>query len=192
MDYDTHFKGLAADPGGGAADSDEVEIACPDLRLSGRVVLGQFKRLSDLFNQSKGYIVVRTARPQQADHVLEEMMIRREDITFVGQTESVVKPGAGATTSGMSTFDRPLLAKVARRLVFYTPSGAISANVHMLEEMTLASFLDGREPHFIATTGAHVHSLVDHAVVAEFGLLLLNRAHITAAAEAARAGGAAD
>lgn len=196
MDFDTHFRGLAAEPAD-AVDSDEVEIACSDLLLTGRLVLGQFRRLSDLFNHSLGYyMVVRNARllePNRhaTDLELAEMMIKREDITFVGQAESAVQPKAGAR-AGMSSFDRPMLAKIARRLVFYTPGSSITANVHMFEEMTLSTFLEGREPLFIPTTSANVRSLADRAVTARFGLLLVNRLRIMAAAEADLAGAAAD
>jgi hypothetical protein len=197
MDYDTHFRGLAAEPAGAAPDSDEVEIICSDLRLNGRIVLGQFKRLSDIFNQSLGYVVVRTARLLLAngtptDLELPEVMLRREDIVFVGQAETAVQGRAGGTSTSMSSFDRPVLSKVARRVIFYTPAGAITTNVHMFEEMTLSTFLDGQEPRFIPTTGARVRLVADRTVTGEYGLLLLNREQITAATEAALAGAAAD
>ena len=196
MDYDTHFRSLAAEPAGGSGDSDEVDIIATDVRLHGKVVMGQFRRMSDLFNQGLGYVVIRNAqllKPNGDGTAVEiqELMLRREDITFCGQADAPAPPpaeGAGP----MASFDRPLLSKVARRVVFYVSGVSVTTNVHTLEEMKLSAFLDTPEPRFIPTTDARVRSLDDGALIGEFALLLLNRERITAAADASLAGLAAD
>jgi hypothetical protein len=196
---------MATDPGvlehrtvleGGDGQLEEIEILGPHLRVSGTLPLGRFKRISDLVNRGQGYVLLRQARllrrnGEPTNLELAELLVNRDEITFIGQRESS-GPSAEAAPTGFDAFDRPSIQKVSRRFVIFTPGHTITGDIHVYHEMTLAMFLDASDPRFVAMTIVRARSLADRSVISHFDLLVVNKTQITAAAEADLAAALAD
>lgn len=171
--------------------TEAIELVGPHLRLAGRIALRGFSRLSDLVNHTRGYVLLHDARllrrnGQPTNVTVDELMVNQDEITFIAQ--QVPPPARCPSTPGaLMDFDRPALEKEVRRYVFLTEGHAISGLVHVYREMTLATFVDTSDPRFIPVTEALVRSLADRRVVSRFDLMLINRTHMTAAAEASKA-----
>lgn len=184
----------AVSPSDHAANSEAIELVGPHLRLSGRIAIRGFHRLSDFINHNRGYIPLHDARllqrnGERTNMTVDELMVNPDEITFIAQQASartVRVNGAGAEA------DRPTLEKQVRRYVFMTEGHTVSGLVHVHREMTLATFVDTPDPRFIAVTQVVARSLADRRVVSHFDLLLINRTQMTAAAEASKAAAVSD
>jgi hypothetical protein len=160
-----------------------IELVGPHLRVSGKISLLKFARLSDLINHSRGYVRLLDARllrrnGEPTNLVVAELMVNQDEITFIGQREGDVSNAPVALTDGM---DRPLMSRTARQLVIFTPGHTLSGTVYLFSETDVATFVDSADPRFVPMVNVTARSLADRRVISHFGLLLVNRTQMTAA-----------
>lgn len=188
---------LGWDPlGPGSADapvkSEPIELVGPHLRVAGCISLLRFTRLSDLVNHARGYVKITDARllrrnGEPTDLVVPELMVNQDEITFLGQKEEEVSTAPTGLAGGM---DRPLMERVPRHLVIFTPGHTLTGTIHVFSEMDIETFVDAADPRFIALVNVTARSLADRRVISHFGLVLVNRTQMTAASLYEKAGGA--
>ena len=169
-----------------------IELVGPHLRVSGSISLLRFARLSDLINHSRGYVRLTDAALLRRNGdptglVVPELMVNQDEITFIGQRVEDVSTEETGLLGGM---DQPLMARVPRQLVIFTPGHTITGTIHLFSETDIASFVDSPDPRFVPMVSATARSLADRRVISHFGLLLVNRTQMTAASLLEKAGGA--
>ena len=171
---------------------EEIELVGPHLRVSGRISLGRFARLSDLVNHVGGYVLIRGARLLKRNGdptplVVAELFVNQDEITFMAlrhvPVEDVSKP---------SDVDRPAIEKEPREYVVFTPGHVVKGLVHVYREMTLETFVDVPDPRFVAMTDVTARFLADPRVISHFELMLINRTQMIAVADASHAAGVAE
>jgi hypothetical protein len=183
---------LGPGSGDGPAKSEAIELVGPHLRVSGCISLLRFSRLSDLVNHARGYVKLTDARllrrnGEPTTLVVPELMVNQDEITFLGQRDDEVSTSATGLPGGM---DRPLMERVPRHLVVFTPGHTLTGTIHLFPEMDVETFVDAGDPRFIAMTNVTARSLADRRVISHFGLVLINRTQMTAASLFEKAGGA--
>ncbi len=168
-----------------------IELVGPHLRVSGRIALGRFSRLTDLVNHNRGYVRLHGAtllrrNGEPTSLVVAELMVNQDEITFIGQAGGALADDLEdrdpADDVRMGDSRGP--AKARRRFVVFTPGHAIAGSINVHEEMTLATFVDASEPRFVPMTSVTARSLADRRVFSHFAFLLVNRTQMTAVAEA--------
>jgi hypothetical protein len=169
-----------------------IELVGPHLRVAGDISLLSFNRLSDLINHSRGFVRLKDARlmrrnGEPTNLIVPELMVNQDEITFVGQCEEDISPIPTSLLGGM---DRPLMERVARKLVIFTAGHTLTGTVSIFSETDIASFVDSPDPRFVALTDVTARSLADRRVISHFGLVLVNRTQMTAASFLEKAGGA--
>lgn len=169
-----------------------IELVGPHLRVSGEISLLKFSRLSDLVNHNRGYIRLKNAQllrrnGEPTNLVVQELMVNQDEITFIGQTAEEV---SSVPTGGSRGLDRPLMERVPRQLVIFTPGHTLTGTIHLFAETEVANFVDTPDPRFIAMVDVTARSLADRRVISHFGLALVNRTQIAAASLLEYAGGA--
>jgi hypothetical protein len=192
----TGFDPQGSDPFGsddsiGPIKHEVIELVGPHLRVSGDISLLRFSRLSDLINHNRGYVLLTNARllrrnGEPTNLVVQELMVNQDEITFIAQTAEEV---SSVPTSGGS-MDRPLMERVQRQLVIFTPGHTLTGTIHLFAETKVANFVDSPDPRFIAMVDVTARSLADRRVISHFGLALVNRTQIAAASLLEYAGGA--
>jgi hypothetical protein len=192
----TGFDPQGSDPLGsdGPIDPDKhetIELVGPHLRVSGDISLLKFSRLSDLVNHSRGYVRLTNARllrrnGEPTNLIVQELMVNQDEITFIGQTAEEVSSAPTGDAGGM---DRPLMERVPRQLVIFTPGHTLTGTIHLFAETEIANFVDTPDPRFIAMVDVTARSLADRRVISHFGLALVNRTQIAAASLLEYAGG---
>jgi hypothetical protein len=168
-----------------------IELVGPHLRVGGRISLGRFSRLSDRVNHGRGYFLLHDARllkrnGEPTPLVVKELYVNQDEVTFVAMLHA---EDAGPHEP-VGDMDRPLIAKVPKRHIIFTPGHVISGMIHVNSESTLSGFVDSTDPRFIPMTHVSARSLADRRVISHFDLLLINRTQMTAVAEAEQAGDA--
>ncbi len=88
--------------------------------------------------------------------------------------------------------DRPLMERIPRQVVLFTPGHTITGSVYMFQETEMDSFVESPDPPFVPVVEATARSLADRRVISHFALALVNRTQITAASLLERSGGAAE
>ena len=173
---------------------ESIEVVGTNIRMTGVVSLGRFKRLSDMINASSGYLRVRDAcllhrTGQPSDLELPELMVDQDEISFIAQTH----PNAPEEGSGGGfdepTFESGVDARQAREFVMFTPAHTVSGKVFIFGQTNLAAFVDSTSPRFVPVIDATTRWLADRKVVNRYDFLLINRTQMIAAAEL---GGQAD
>jgi hypothetical protein len=169
-----------------------IELVGPHLRVSGDISLLRFNRLSDLINHTSGFVRLTGAQLLRRNGdptglVIPELMVNQDQITFVGQREQDVSNAETALAGGM---DRPLMARVPRELVIFTEGHTLVGTIHLFAETDIATFADSPDPRFVPLTGVTARSLADRRVISHFGLVLVNRTQMMAAALREMAGNA--
>ena len=169
-----------------------IELVGPHLRVCGEISLLKFSRLSDLVNHSRGYIRLTDARllrrnGEATNLVVQELMVNQDEITFIGQTAEEVSTAPTGDAGGM---DRPLMQRVPRQLVIFTPGHTLTGTIRLFAETDIVNFVDTPDPRFIAMVDVTARSLADRRVISHFGLALVNRTQIAAASLLEYAGGA--
>ena len=163
----------------------QIELVGMHLRVRGTIDIGRFTRLSDRVNHSRGYIRIEDARLLKRNGdptplVVDELFVNQDEVTFIAlahATDEVI------VADPAQEADRPLIEKMARRFLVFTPGHVISGTAHVYREMTTERFADTTDPRFIPMTDASVRSLADRRIVSHFDLLLVNRTQMTAVAE---------
>jgi hypothetical protein len=181
--------------GSGAEERQEsIELVGPHLRVTGCISLLRFTRLSDLINHSRGFVRLTDAgllrrNGDPTGLVVSELMVNQDEITFIGQKEEEVSTAETAMPGGM---DRPLMERTARQLVIFTPGHTITGTIYLFAETDIQTFVDSADTRFVPMVNATARSLADRRVISHFGLILLNRTQMTAAALLEKAGGAVE
>lgn len=164
--------------------SETIELVGPHLRVSGDISLLRFSRLSDLVNHSRGFVRLTGAQllrrnGEPTGMVIEELMVNQDEITFIGQKKEDVSTAETGLVGGM---DRPTMVRAPRELVIFTEGHTLTGTIYLFSETDIATFVDLPDPRFVAMTAATARSLADRRVISHFGLVLVNRTQITAAA----------
>jgi hypothetical protein len=185
------FDPLGSDGPTGPAKIETIELVGPHLRVRGDISLLRFSRLSDLVNQNHGYVRLTDARllrrnGEPTNLVVQELMVNQDEITFIGQSAEEVST---AVSGVAGSIDRPLMEKVPRQLVIFTPGHTLTGTIRLFAETEIANFVDTPDPRFVALTDVTARSLADRRVISHFGLVLVNRTQMAAAALLERAGG---
>lgn len=169
-----------------------IELVGPHLRVSGTISLLRFNRLSDLVNHSRGYVKLTEARllrrnGEPTNLVVPELMVNQDEITFIGQTVDDIST---ALPTQLGEMDRPLMERVPRRLVIFTPGHTLTGTISLFSETDVETFVDLPDPRFVPLVDVTARSLADRRVISHFGLVLINRTQMTAASLLKKAGGA--
>jgi hypothetical protein len=170
-----------------------IELIGPHLRVSGKISLLRFSRLSDLINHGAGYVRLTDARllrrnGEPTNLVVPELMVNQDEITFIAQQGDELASPSGPS-DGM---DRPLMARTARQLVIFTPGHTLTGTVFLFSETDVATFVDSPDPRFVPMVKVTARSLADRRVISHFAFVLINRTQMTAASLLEYAGGAAE
>jgi hypothetical protein len=177
----------------------DVEILGPHLRINGKINVGRFKRLSDMVNQTVGYLHLTDAHllhrsGDPTGFTLPELFVSRDEITFIGRVRAEAE--TTEPVDELPGFDRPGIERIAHRFVIFTPGHTITGDAHLYRETPIPEFLESTDPPFVAITNARARSLADRRAdrspISSFDLLLVNRKQMIAAAEADRAAAVAD
>ena len=192
----TGFDQQAHDPLGsdGPPDpgkSETIELVGPHLRVCGEISLLKFSSLSDLVNHNRGYIRLKNAQllrrnGEPTNLIVQELMVNQDEITFIGQTVNEISSAA----TGNAAMDRPMMERVPRELVIFTPGHTLTGTIRVFAETEIGNFVDTPDPRFIAMVDVTARSLADRRVISHFGLVLVNRTQIAAASLLEYAGGA--
>jgi hypothetical protein len=177
---------------GGEEKFEVIELVGPHLRVTGKISLLRFGRLSDLINHNRGFVRLTDARllrrnGEPTNLVVPELMVNQDEITFVGQS---AEDASAAPTGPVGGMDRPLMERVRRQLVIFTAGHTLTGTIFAFVETDIANFVDTAEPRFVALVDVTARSLADRRVISHFGLVLVNRTQITAASFLEKAGGA--
>ena len=184
------------DPLGHAADApakfETIELIGPHLRVCGSISLLRFNRLSDLVNHTSGFVKLTDARllrrnGEPTNLIVPELMVNQDEITFIGQTAEDVST---APSGQVGEMDRPLMERVRRELVIFTPGHTLTGTIHLFLETDVESFVDSPDPRFVPMVDVTARSLADRRVISHFALVLVNRTQMTAASLLEKAGGA--
>ncbi len=170
-----------------------IELVGPHLRVSGAISLLRFSRLSDLVNHTSGFVKLTDARllrrnGEPTNLIVPELMVNQDEITFIGQTPEDVS--TAPTGSQLGEMDRPLMERVRRELVIFTPGHTLTGTIHLFSETDVETFVDSPDPRFVPMVDVTARSLADRRVISHFGLVLVNRTQMTAASLLEKAGGA--
>ncbi len=163
----------------GPAKREIIEVVGPNLRVRGEISLLRFIRLSDMINHGRGFVLLSNAillrrSGEPTDLVVPELLVNQDQISFIAQSEEIEGPrGQGA--------DRPMMERVPRQLVLFTPGHTLTGSVHLFSETEIASFVDSPDPRFIILTDVTARHLSDQRIVNRFSLALVNRTQIMAA-----------
>lgn len=176
----------------GPSKSETIELIGPHLRVSGSISLLRFNRLSDLVNHTQGFVKLTEARllrrnGEATNLVVPKLMVNQDEITFIGQNAGDVSTEPTSVAGGM---DRPLMERVPRKLVIFTPGHTLTGTIHLFGETDVETFVDSPEPRFVAMQDVTARSLADRRVISHFALVLVNRTQMTAASLLEHAGGA--
>jgi hypothetical protein len=176
----------------GPSKSETIELVGPHLRVVGSISLLRFNRLSDLVNHNQGFVKLTDARllrrnGEATNLVVPKLMVNQDEITFIGQNAGDVSTEPTSAIGGM---DRPLMERVPRKLVIFTPGHTLTGTIHLFSETDVETFVDSPEPRFVAMKDVTARSLADRRVISHFALVLVNRTQMTAASLLEHAGGA--
>jgi len=170
-----------------------IELVGTHLRLTGKISLGRFGRLSDLINASSGYVHVHEARLLRRNGdpttlVLPELMVDQDEISFIAQTEAPPPEPDAAGGFIEPKFGTGAVVRKAREFVIFTPGHTVTGNVHVFGETDLAGFVDATDPRFVPVTDVTTRSLADRRIISHYPFILINRTQMIAASEIGRHG----
>ena len=162
----------------GGAVARHVEIVGPHLRITGRLDLGSFHRVTDLVNRSSSVLFhlsdakVLLNDGQQSSLAVGDLWVSPAEITVIAETES-------------SRDDRPrdvvIVTKTPRELAIVTTGHTLTGRVYTTPHATLEVFLESPDPQYLPMTDLRVRSLINQQIEAEYAFALVNRRHIIAA-----------
>ena len=183
-DAATHLEALVLDavapatPTAGA-EGLLIELVGQHLRLSGTVIIGFHRRLSDFVNNHEGLIALRdvTVLRRNGDPTKvtsPSMWVSPDEVTLIGQASDVDE---------RETASWDFLQKRVFLLIVVTPGHTLTGEVHLSPEAVLSAFIESPSPLWIPMTDVRTRSLADRRVISRYGFALLNRRHIVAATE---------
>ena len=167
-----------------------IELVGTHLRLTGKIDLGRFGRLSDLINASRGFVRIQDVQVllpngKPTDLAMPELMIDQDEIAFIAQHDPPdLDPGV-AVGFIESRSEATVALRKPREFVMFTPSHTISGKVHIFDQTDVAGFVDATDPHFVPVTDVTVRSLADDRIVSRYRFVLINRNQMIAASEVA-------
>jgi len=158
-----------------------LELVGQHLRLSGTVIIGFHRRLSDFVNAHEGLIQLRDVvvlrRNGEPTRVTSpNIWVNPDEVTLIGQATDVSEP---------ETAGHEFLEKEPFRLIVVTPGHTLTGDIHLTAGAILSAFLESRDPAWIPMTDVQTRSLADRRVISRYGFALVNRRHIVAATELA-------
>lgn len=176
------------------ARSETIQLVGPHLRVHGTLSLARFNRISDLVNNSRGYIALSDARLMRrngdpTDLVVPRLLVNPDEITFVAQSADEI---AQVPAREPEPLDRPVMERVRREVVLFTSGHTLTGWVFMFPDTDFAAFVDSTDPRFLAMVDVTARSLADRRVISHFALALVNRTQIIAASMVDQAGQAAE
>jgi hypothetical protein len=180
--------GEGFDEGTSEGHDEPIELVGTNLRMTGLVSLGRFRRLTDMINASSGYLRVRDAcllhrTGEPSDLQVPELMVDQDEVSFIAQTNPPAPEEGAAGGFDAPTFDAGVDARQAREYVMFTPAHTITGKVFIFGQTNLAAFVDSTSPRFVPVIDATTRSLNDRKVVNHYEFLLINRTQMIAAAE---------
>jgi hypothetical protein len=169
-------------------NDEPIELVGTNLRMTGLVSLGRFKRLTDMINASSGYLRIRDAcllhrTGEPSDLQVPELMVDQDEVSFIAQTHPPTPEEGAAGGFDAPTFDTGVDARQAREFVMFTPAHTVTGKVFIFGQTNLAAFVDSTSPRFVPVIDATTRSLADRKVVNRYDFLLINRTQMIAAAE---------
>jgi hypothetical protein len=173
------FGAVAPAPPTAGAEGLPVELVGQHLRLSGTVIIGLHRRLSDFINSYEGLIQLRdvTVLRRNGDPTKvtsPSIWVNPEELTLIGQVTDVDE----RATAGLD-----FMQKRAFHLIVVTPGHTLTGEVHLNAEAVLSAFIESRSPMWIPMTDVRTRSLADRRVISRYAFALVNRRHIVAATE---------
>jgi hypothetical protein len=170
---------VAPAPPRAATEGIPIELVGQHLRLSGTVVIGFHRRLSDFVNNHEGLIPLRdvTVLRRNGDPTKvtsPSIWVSPDEVTLIGQATDVEEHEAAG---------RDFMQKRAFQLIVVTPGHTLTGVVHLNLEAVLAAFIESSSPVWIPMTDVRTRSLADRRVISRYGFALMNRRHIVAATE---------
>jgi hypothetical protein len=183
-DAATHLEALGFDavapaPPTVGAEGIPIELVGQHLRLSGTVIIGFHRRLSDFVNNHEGLIQLRdvTVLRRNGDPTKvtsPSIWVSPDEVTLIGQAADVNERETGAVE---------FMKKRAFLLIVVTPGHTLTGQIHLNPEAILSAFIESSSPVWIPMTDVRARSLADRRVISRYGFALLNRRHIVAATE---------
>ena len=156
-----------------------LEIVGHHLRLSGTVMTGGHRRLSDFVNTLQGLISLRDVRVLRRNGeatrvTAPSMWVNPNEVTMIGE----LRAADNAPADG-----RDVLARRAFELIVVTPGHTLTGKVHLNPEALLSVFIELPDPAWIPMTDVRARLLADRRVTLNYAFALINRRHIVAATE---------
>jgi hypothetical protein len=177
-------------PDGPAPDEDDnrsagrrVEILGPHLRITGRLELGNYHRVTDLVNSGISWLRVREPQVllrggESANLEVGDLWVSLNEMTVLAETEPPHEPRGGHEV---------FINKTSTALAIVTPGHTLTGCIYAPPEASLEVFLHSPEPAFLPMTDVGVRSMIDREVEAEYAFALVNRRHVIAASLAVEA-----
>jgi hypothetical protein len=165
---------------GVSGDSElSVEVVGPHLRLSGRMGIGHFRRLSDFLNNHQGLIELHDATILRRNGDPTKVRTRSvwlnpTEVTLIGQAD---------VGDGDQVGEDLRVPKVSKSLIVVTPGHTLTGAVHLMPEADLSVFIESTDPVFVPMTDVRTRSLADRRIITRYAFGLLNRRHIVATTE---------
>lgn len=173
------FGPVAPAPRTAPAEGLPIELVGQHLRLSGTVITGLHRRLSDFVNSHDGLIQLRdvTVLRRNGDPTkvtAPSIWVSPDEVTLIGQATDVDERGTGGPE---------FMQKRSHQLIIVTPGHTLTGEVHLNPEAMLSAFIESPSPVWIPLTDVRTRSLADRRVISRYGFALMNRRHIVAATE---------
>jgi hypothetical protein len=161
------------------ANTVDIELVGPHLRLTGRLGIGHFRRLSDFLNAQESLIQLldATVLRRNGDPTkvrTPSIWISPDEVTIIGQSEE---------RTGEPPPPEFRLPKVPKGLIVVTPGHTLTGQVYITPEAELSVFIESNDPRFIPMTDVRARSLADRRIITRYPFGLLNRRHMVAATE---------
>jgi hypothetical protein len=155
-----------------------IELVGPHLRLSGTVLLGHHRRLSDFVNNHEGLMKLLDARVLRRNGdptrvTASSIWVSPEEVTLVGQEFD----------PEIETDPMLVIPKRSSQLLAVTAGHTLTGEVHLNTEAVLSAFIESPSPMWIPMSDVRTRSLADRRVISRYAFALVNRRHIVATTE---------
>ena len=181
-DAATYLEELVVDDIARPQQTDEsgitIELVGQHLRLSGTILLGNHRRLSDFINNHEGLMKLLDARVLRRNGdptrvTASSIWVSPEEVTLVGQEFD----------SAIETDPTLVIPKRISQLLAVTAGHTLTGEVHLNPQAVLSAFIESPSPLWIPMTDVRTRSLADRRVITRYAFALVNRRHIVATTE---------